>query len=171
MASADVHARLASFDEVWVANDNGPEQTVISGREFQVDAAVEELRKLTEARVLPVRTAAHTPLMNDARVAWAQVISATTFKNPTIPILLTGAPELTRSGTYAQNDLIQQLVRSVRWRESMLVLRERVGCFVDVGPGRVLAGLVESNAPDAFAVPINVLTPIDAVLDTMEVPA
>ena len=141
---------------VVTANENAPDQTVISG---DVAAVKDACAKLTAAGAkraieLPVSGAFHSPLMQEAADAFAVFLAGVTLNNAEFPVFcnVTAAPET--DGAKIKDLLVKQLVSPVRWVDSMAALAAKeVGTGVEVGPGAVLKGLVKKCQPQ-----INVLS-------------
>jgi malonyl CoA-acyl carrier protein transacylase len=140
--AAERAPELAAAHGVSVANDNSPQQVVLSGARGAlpaVAAAAEELG--LRAMALPVTGAFHSPLMAPAVPEFARALERVRMHAPRVPVLsaVTAAPfEDVRA------QLVEALTMPVRWRETMLALHELgVERFVEVGPGRVLTGLVK----------------------------
>jgi [acyl-carrier-protein] S-malonyltransferase len=129
---------------VVTANENTPDQTVISGETAAVKEAGEKLKAGGAKKVvpLPVSGAFHSPLMQEAADAMAQVLLPVQFNAPKCPVIanVTARPE-TDAGLL-KDLLVKQLVSPVRWVESMLAVAAcGCGTAVEAGPGSVLRGL------------------------------
>ena len=140
--SRDVRA-LADRLGLVVANDNAPGQLVLSGSVDALDAAEEVARDETGARArrLDVTGAFHSPLMQPAAARLRAALESTPVSAMEIPVYSNGsaAPFVDVRGELAEN-----LLRPVRWRETLLALRTAgVDRFVELGPGAVLTGLVK----------------------------
>lgn len=144
--------RICSAEgDVWVSNFNSPKQTVISGRDRGLAAAAKRCLEAGAARVvrLQVPVAAHCPLMQPARDRFAAALAEVTMAAPVCPVYCDadGAP-------HTQPDEIkEQLVRAitapVRFTDAVRRMRsDGVTHCVEVGPGRVLRGLVRQIDPD-----------------------
>jgi [acyl-carrier-protein] S-malonyltransferase len=133
---------LADAHGLTVANDNSPEQTVLSGDADAIDA-VAEIARDDGLRVkrLAIRGAFHTPAMASARRELERALAETEFAPARLPVFscVTAAPL-----TDPRRALAAGLTSPVRWRETMLTLRDwGTRRFVEVGPGRVLTSLVK----------------------------
>ena len=143
---AVVEEVCASIDGIVVAaNYNCPGQLVISGEISAIDKACELLTEKGARRALklPVGGAFHSPLMEPAREELAAAIEATTFSEPTCPVYQNVAAKAVTSPTEIKENLISQLTAPVRWTQSIQAMVADGGTeFVEVGPGKVLQGLM-----------------------------
>jgi [acyl-carrier-protein] S-malonyltransferase len=135
---------------------------VIGGTPDGVDAASEQARQLGVRKVVPLNVggAFHTPLMAHARAVFEPVLAATAFSSPSAPVVsnVDGEPHTDPADWPTQ--LADHLVSPVRWRSSMLTLdRLGVDSLVELGPGKVLAGLARRTVPNVAV--RNVSTPQD----------
>jgi [acyl-carrier-protein] S-malonyltransferase len=142
-ANAAEQAReVADAHGLAVANDNSPQQVVLSGARDALPAAKATAEQLgLRAMILPVTGAFHSPMMASAAPAFAAALAGVEVHpgHGTVVSAVTAAPF-----EDVRRQLVQALTMPVRWRETMLALHERdVTRFVEVGPGRVLTGLVK----------------------------
>lgn len=143
-APVEVASELARRFGLTLANDNSPEQVVLSGDADAVDAACNQAKVegLRAAR-LRVSGAFHSPAMGTVAPALEQALGAIDLQEPGVPVFsgVTAAPF-----DDVRTRLVEGLTSPVRWREIMLSLHERgVTRFLEVGPGRVLTGLVRKT--------------------------
>jgi [acyl-carrier-protein] S-malonyltransferase len=127
------------------ANLNSPEQTVISGNADAVKRAVEIASQLGAKRavILPVSAPFHCALMMPAQEKLEKVLRATQFSTLRVPLVTNVDADTETSGDEARDALIRQVTMPVRWEESVReLIDEGVNTFVEVGPGRVLSGLL-----------------------------
>jgi len=142
---ADACKRAAEGGVCSAANLNSPEQTVISGDAAAVKRAVEIASQLGAKRavMLPVSAPFHSALMLPAQEKLEKDLRATTFAAPHVPVVTNVDADTIETGDEARDALIRQVSMPVRWEESMrLLLDEGVTTFIEVGPGRVLTGLM-----------------------------
>ena len=142
---AGICRQAADGQVVAPANLNSPEQTVISGHAEAVKRAVElaSAGGAKRAVILPVSAPFHSSLMQPAAVRLETDLRATEFHTLRIPLVNNVDAELTTSGEEAREALIRQVTLPVRWEESIRELIDQgVNTFVEVGPGRVLTGLL-----------------------------
>jgi len=141
----DACKRAAEGEICAPANLNSPEQTVISGHAGAVKRAVEIASQLGAKRsmVLAVSAPFHSALMMPAQEKLEQDMAATPFAELQVPLVTNVDADTIRNGEEARSALVRQVSMPVRWEESMrLLLDEGVNTFVEVGPGRVLTGLM-----------------------------
>ena len=141
----DACKRAAEGEICSPANLNSPEQTVISGHAGAVKRAVEIASQLGAKRsmVLPVSAPFHSALMMPAQEKLEKDLNAAEFADLQVPLVTNVDADSIRQGEEARSALIRQVTMPVRWEESMrMLLDEGVNTFVEVGPGRVLTGLM-----------------------------
>lgn len=128
------------------ANYNCPGQLVISGELAAVERACETLKQrgAKRAMILPVGGAFHSPLMEPAREELAQVIAETSFHKPTCPIYQNVTTTAIIDPEIIKQNLIAQLTAPVKWTQSVQqMIEDGATEFIEVGPGKVLQGLVK----------------------------
>jgi [acyl-carrier-protein] S-malonyltransferase len=143
------------YGSVTVANRNSPGQIVISGDRAAVEAAVAGIKELSARRgiVLPVSVAAHSSLMAEAATGMKRVLAPIAFSNPTSPLLANADATPITSGEVARGELIEHLTRGVDWVAAVgRMSADGVTIFVEVGPGKVLTGLIKRIAPQAISI-------------------
>ena len=142
---AGICRQAANGEVVAPANLNSPEQTVISGHAGAVRRAVEMASAggAKRAVILPVSAPFHSSLMQPAAQRLEADLRATAFQPLRVPLVNNADAEITTSGEEARESLIRQVTLPVRWEESVRELIDHgVNTFVEVGPGRVLTGLL-----------------------------
>lgn len=143
----------ASIDGVVVAaNYNCPGQLVISGETKAVERACEALKEAGAKRalLLPVGGAFHSPMMEPAREELAAAIEATTFSTPTCPVYQNVTANAVSDAETIKKNLIIQLTAPVRWTQSVQqMIADGATSFTEVGPGKVLVGLIKKINKDA----------------------
>ena len=156
MSLADVEASCAeaaaSTGKIVVpANFNGPGQIVIAGHAEAVEAALEaaKARGGRKALKLPVSAPFHSPLMEPAKTHMEPILRGLVFHAPICP-LVNNVDAATVSDPEALRDgLVRQIPGAVRWQATLeLLLDEGVTTFIELGPGKVLAGLVKRQAKE-----------------------
>jgi [acyl-carrier-protein] S-malonyltransferase len=143
-----LEAQLRETADVVLANDNHADQVVISGATAAVDALLPKL-KFKRSLPLKVSGAFHSPLMVQAAADFDEVLKAVVFQTTEIPVLANVEPTPATDASELQSRLAKQMIGPVRWREICLMLREMgVEQVVEVGPGKVLTGLVKRTCPE-----------------------
>jgi [acyl-carrier-protein] S-malonyltransferase len=129
-----------------IANINCPGQIVISGAKDDLAKAVELVKEKGASRAIPLQVsgAFHTALMQPAVDGMAEIMATLNFNNPNVPIIgNTTARPLTTAGA-VKEELLNQLCNCVQWQRSVeYMVNDGVSTFVEIGPGRVLAGLIK----------------------------
>ncbi|QSB26665.1 ACP S-malonyltransferase [Flavobacterium sp. CLA17] len=157
LADNVVEEVCASIDGVVVAaNYNCPGQLVISGETTAVEKACEAMKAAGAKRalILPVGGAFHSPMMEPAREELAAAIEATTFSAPICPVYQNVTASAVSDANEIKKNLIIQLTAPVKWTQSVQqMIADGATLFTEVGPGKVLAGLI--NKIDKEAVTAN----------------
>ena len=146
LADNIVEEVCASIDGVVVAaNYNCPGQLVISGETTAVEKACEAMKAAGAKRalILPVGGAFHSPMMEPAREELAAAIEATTFSAPICPVYQNVTANAVSEADEIKKNLIIQLTAPVKWTQSVQqMIADGATLFTEVGPGKVLAGLI-----------------------------
>jgi [acyl-carrier-protein] S-malonyltransferase len=152
-----------------VANRNSPGQVVVSGERLAVEAALGIARELGAKRAieLPVSVAAHSPLMAEAADGMRAALAAVPFADPAAALVANRDARPLTTGDAARGELVEHLTAGVDWVRAVETMAAAgVTTFIEIGPGRVLTGLIKRiapgveafhtdapNAPDGLAVP------------------
>jgi [acyl-carrier-protein] S-malonyltransferase len=157
-----------------VANRNAPGQIVVSGERAAIEAGAEIAKELGARRaiVLPVSVAAHSPLMAEAAEGMRVALAEVEFHDPTTTLLANadGHPITTADG--ARAELVEHLTAGVDWIGAVRQMTDAgITTFIEVGPGKVLTGLIKRIAPDAEVVPADDPAAHDRLLDLAAVTA
>jgi [acyl-carrier-protein] S-malonyltransferase len=142
------------FGSLTVANRNAPGQVVISGDKAAVEAAAAGARDLGARRaiVLPVSVAAHSSLMAEAAEGMTRVLAPIAFSDPAVALLSNADARPIATAADARGELIEHLTRGVDWVSAVQrMTADGVTTFVEIGPGKVLTGLIKRIAPEATA--------------------
>ncbi|MCG3164242.1 MAG: Malonyl CoA-acyl carrier protein transacylase [Acidobacteria bacterium] len=134
------------------ANFNSPSQIVIAGHKEAVERAVEECKARGAKRAMMLKVSApfHSALMRPAQEKMIEPLNAATFNDLSYPIINNVDAAIVTSGSQSRDALIRQIPAPVRWTDIVMRLfAEGVETFVEVGPGKVLIGLVKAMAKDA----------------------
>ena len=137
---------------VVAANYNCPGQLVISGETTAVEAACEKLKEAGAKRalLLPVGGGFHSPMMEPARTELAAAIEATIFNTPSCPVYQNVTASAVSDPATIKENLIVQLTAPVKWTQSVQqMVADGATSFTEVGPGKVLTGLIKKIDKDA----------------------
>jgi len=139
-------AEVCRQTDTRIANINCPGQIVISGAKDKLAKAMEMVKEKGAHRAIPLQVsgAFHTPLMQPAVDGMAEIMATLKFNNPTVPIIgNTTAKPLATAGE-VKEELLAQLCNCVQWQRSVeYMVNNGVSNFIEIGPGRVLAGLIK----------------------------
>ncbi|HXW25440.1 MAG TPA: ACP S-malonyltransferase [Xanthobacteraceae bacterium] len=161
-AAAAVAAEAAQGQVCQAANDNGGGQVVVSGDKAAVERAVElaKARGAKRAMMLAVSAPFHCALMQPAADAMARALARTDVRATAVPLVANVLARPVADAGEIVRCLIAQVTGTVRWRESVAFMAGAgVKTFYEVGPGKVLSGLVKRIADGAVGVPVG--TPDD----------
>jgi [acyl-carrier-protein] S-malonyltransferase len=139
-----------------IANRNSPGQVVVSGERSAVEASLAIARELGARRAieLPVSVAAHSPLMADAAEGMRSRLADVRFDDPKPPLLANADARPLTTGEECRAELVDHLTTGVDWVAAIeRMVAEGVDTFVEIGPGRVLCGLIKRISPDVEAIP------------------
>jgi [acyl-carrier-protein] S-malonyltransferase len=157
-----------------VANRNAPGQVVVSGDRAAIEAGSELAKGLGAKRaiVLPVSVAAHSPLMAEAADGMRAALADIPFRDPSATLLTNADARPITTGEGARSELVEHLTAGVDWVAAVQRMTESgVTTFVEVGPGKVLTGLIKRIAPDAEIVAADDPASHDRLLDLAAVAA
>jgi [acyl-carrier-protein] S-malonyltransferase len=131
--------------ECYVANDNSNGQLVVSGTLNSLDLMMVDLKKHNIKNIkLPVSAPFHCKLMNNATKIMQTEIQSCDFKNPTNTLISNVTSLEVNEISLLKELLIKQIESRVRWRESVnFMLEKEITQFIEIGPGKVLSGLIK----------------------------
>lgn len=153
-----------------VANDNCPGQVVISGHKEAVEAAMAlaQQKGAKRALLLPVSAPFHCVLMQPAADVMAEALVATQMKNPALAIVSNVTAAGFKDAAVIPGLLTQQITGMVRWRESVLWMKEQgVGEMIELGAGKVLSGLVRRIDKDISSESIETPEQIEVLINRL----
>ena len=156
-------AEVCSEMGTWIANINCPGQLVISGAKENLTkaTALSEARGASRTIPLQVSGAFHTLLMQPAVDGMAEIITNLSFQQPVIPIIANTTAQPLTTAEQVKAELLGQLHNSVQWQRSIeYMVNNGVSTFIEVGPGRVLTGLIKRINKDVKTVNIGDVTAI-----------
>lgn len=128
-----------------IANINCPGQLAISGPTSNIAKASEMAKAKGAARVVPLQVsgAFHSPLMQPAVEGMQSVLSKVSFRDPQVPVIANVTAEPLTDGTQIKGELLKQLTTPVQWQRSVeYMVSKSAKTFYEIGPGKVLAGLI-----------------------------
>ncbi|PZO22071.1 MAG: [acyl-carrier-protein] S-malonyltransferase [Leptolyngbya foveolarum] len=141
----ELDAKLAETDGVVLANDNNPMQVVISGTPEAVETVMNGVKAKRTVK-LKVGGAFHSPLMADAAQEFESVLAEVVFADAQVPVMSNVDPQPETAAAALKSRLTAQMTGSVRWREISLSLPEHeIDTVVEMGPGKVLTGLIKKT--------------------------
>lgn len=146
-----IAAVCAEVGNVWPANFNSPGQIVISGKKEAVAAAGEKLKAVGVKKIIPLQVSApfHCPLMQSAADKLAKVLDNIQIKDASSPVVANVLAQPVTSGDELRRLLVKQVTSPVLWEDSVRrMVADGVSRFVEVGPGKVLTGLIKKIDPN-----------------------
>lgn len=147
---AKLEQLIQDTPDVVMANDNSSAQVVISGTVEATEALLSQVKAKRIVR-LNVSGAFHSPLMAQAAAEFQQVLESVPFNSAQVPVLSNVEPIPAVEADVLKDRLIRQMTGSVRWREISLQLPlEGISRVVEIGPGKVLTGLIKRTCPDVI---------------------
>jgi [acyl-carrier-protein] S-malonyltransferase len=166
-AAREIAAGTTGHGVCVVANDNCPGQIVVSGHRAAVERAVELAAERGGRRsiMLPVSAPFHCPLMAPAAEVMEGALAEILLQPPRVPVVanVTAAP--TSDPKEIRELLVEQVIRMVRWRETVLLFKEReVEEIVEIGAGRILAGLVKRIDRELPASSVGTAVEVEALM-------
>jgi [acyl-carrier-protein] S-malonyltransferase len=167
----DAVKSLAAEAGVDVANFNAPGQIVLSGTVAGIETAVEKARDhgIRRAIKLNVAGAYHSRLMQSAQDQLATELAGVSMQSPAIPVVCNFGASVVSDPAEIRSMLEKQVTGSVRWTESIRLLIEKGHrTFIELGPGKVLAGLVAKIDKDAIVHSVEDLASLEAVSEGLQ---
>ena len=166
----DAVKALAEECGVDVANFNAPGQIVLSGAVEGIDQAVEKAKEkgIRRAVKLAVAGAYHSRLMQSAQDQLAAELADTTIQTPRIPVVCNFGASVADDPAVIREMLEKQVTGSVRWTESIeLLVSQGHTRFIELGPGKVIAGLVGKISKEASIISVEDLASLDAAAESL----
>lgn len=152
---------------VSIANDNCPGQIVITGEENAVAAASAKLQEAGAKRCIPLKVSGpfHSALLRGAGEKLAAELENVKVNTPEIPYICNVEADYVTESTNVKDLLARQVSGTVRWRETMeKMLADGVDTFIEVGPGKTLAGFLKKMSRDVKVMNVETVDNLDAVL-------
>ncbi len=155
---------------VQVANLNAPGQTVIAGASDAVKRAVELAKAKGAKRALPLPVSApfHCALMVPAAARLEAVLRTVRIRDLTVPLVTNVDADVLTEGTRVADALVRQVTAPVRWEEGVArLVKEGTETFIEIGPGKVLSGLIRRIAPEVRVLNVEDRASLDATLKAL----
>jgi [acyl-carrier-protein] S-malonyltransferase len=155
---------------VEVANLNAPEQVVIAGDRAAVERATGIAKAKGAKRIVPLPVSApfHCRLMRPAAERLREVLATVRFRDLRMPCVTNVDAAAVRTAAEVADALVRQVAAPIRWVAGVeRLLREGVDTFVEVGPGKVLTGLIRRIAPAARTLPVEDLSGLEAAVSAL----
>lgn len=172
LSAIEEACRQASADQVCsVANSNSPSQVVIAGNAEAVDRAIELLKGVAK-RVIKLNVSApfHCALMKSAQDELAADLERLSFSEPRVPVVTNVDAKIVTAPDVLRESLLRQVSAPVRWLESMQLLLERdVETFIEIGPGKVLSGLMRQTNRDVKCLNVEDAASLEAAMAALAV--
>ncbi len=172
MAADDLLALCTELSDdriVVPANYNAPNQIVVAGDREAVERVKEIAPTRGAKRVIELAVSApfHSPLMQPATEEMRSVLAEIDFSEPSFPVLCNVNAEVVGSGASARENLVEQIASPVRWVETMQKMEHEHACRcgVEVGPGRVLAGLARKICDELSVIGFSESTHLDQTIE------
>ena len=150
-----------------IANDNAPGQIIVSGNVETIDELKKILKENKKKCIsLPVSAPFHCSLMNSAAIKMRDKIDNTNFIKPEYELVSNVTSLPTNNPDEIKKLLVKQICSKVRWRESMLFMKEkRINNFIEIGPGKVLTSLAKRILPNTKCFSINSIDDIKELIN------
>lgn len=155
--------------QVSIANDNSFGQIVISGHKQAVEKAIELAKEKGGKRsvILPVSAPFHCSLMQPAADKMKEALAGVKINSPILPLVANVVAKAVTDPDKIREYLVQQVTGQVRWRESVLYMKnQNITKLIELGAGKVLAGLTKRIDKDLAAIPIGTLAEIEEFVKT-----
>ncbi|MEE8598703.1 MAG: ACP S-malonyltransferase, partial [Dehalococcoidales bacterium] len=139
-------AEVCAKTNTRIANINCPGQLVISGAKENLTRAADLANSRGAYRTIPlaVSGAFHTPLMQSAVDGIAEILATLSFNDPAVPIIANTTAQPLTTAELVKEELLGQLCHCVQWQPSIeYMVNDEVSTFIEIGPGRVLTGLIK----------------------------
>jgi len=150
-------AEVCRQTDTLIANINCPGQLVISGARGKLTQAADLIRAKGAYRTIPLEVsgAFHTPLMQPAVDGMTEIITSLSFHEPSIPIIGNTTAQPLTTAESVKAELLKQLCNCIQWQRSIeYMISEGVATFIEIGPGKVLTGLIRRINKDVKTINI-----------------
>ncbi len=149
----DIIEELSKEGVIQFANFNSPQQTIITGEKELLDKAIPLIKERGAKRVIPLKVsgAFHSPLMKEGANKLTKIIDNIEFKDTTLPVLSCATGKLINKGEEIKENLKKQMTSPVYWVKGIEEIEKQLHpeMYIEIGPGKVLTGLVKKIIKDA----------------------
>ena len=169
MAAEKIEEGLKDIPDVWIANYNCPGQSVISGKKEAVQLACEKLKEAGAKRTVMLNVSGpfHSGMLAEAGEKLGEFLENVEISDPQIPYVANVTASYVTDKAEVKSLLARQVSSSVRWEQSVrAMLADGVDTFVEIGPGKTLAGFMRKITRDAKVVNIETLQDVRALKES-----
>lgn len=160
-----------AMEGVWIANYNCPGQIVISGEKAAVEEACEKLKAAGAKRAVMLNVSGpfHSGMLADAGERLGEVLSQVELHEPQIPYVANVTAQYVKSAAEVKELLTRQVSSSVRWQQSVeAMIADGVDTFIEIGPGKTLAGFMRKISRDVKTLNVEKLEDISKVAEALK---
>ena len=169
--AAAIEEVTGAMEGVWIANYNCPGQIVISGEKAAVEEACEKLKAAGAKRAVMLNVSGpfHSGMLTAAGEKLGQVLSQVELHEPQIPYVANVTAQYVKSAGEVKELLTRQVSSSVRWQQSVeAMIGDGVDTFIEIGPGKTLAGFMRKISRDVKTLNVEKLEDIGKVAETLK---
>ncbi len=169
--AAAIEAVTGAMEGVWIANYNCPGQIVISGKKAAVEEACEKLKAAGAKRALLLNVSGpfHSGMLTVAGEKLAQVLADVEIHTPRIPYVANVNAQFVTTAEPVKDLLTRQVSSSVRWQQSVeAMINDGVDTFIEIGPGRTLAGFMKKISKEVKTMNVEKLVDIEKVAEALK---
>lgn len=169
--AAAIEAVTGAMEGVWIANYNCPGQIVISGKKAAVEEACEKLKAAGAKRALLLNVSGpfHSGMLTVAGEKLAQVLADVEIHTPRIPYVANVNAQFVTTAEPVKDLLTRQVSSSVRWQQSVeAMINDGVDTFIEIGPGRTLAGFMKKISKEVKTMNVEKLEDIEKVVEALK---
>ena len=169
--AAAIEAVTGAMEGVWIANYNCPGQIVISGKKAAVEEACEKLKAAGAKRALLLNVSGpfHSGRLTVAGEKLAQVLADVEIHTPRIPYVANVNAQFVTTAEPVKDLLTRQVSSSVRWQQSVeAMINDGVDTFIEIGPGRTLAGFMKKISKEVKTMNVEKLEDIEKVVEALK---
>ena len=169
--AAAIEEVTGAMEGVWIANYNCPGQIVISGEKAAVEEACEKLKAAGAKRAVMLNVSGpfHSGMLADAGEKLGEVLSQVELHEPQIPYVANVTAQYVKSAAEVKELLTRQVSSSVRWQQSVeAMIADGVDTFIEIGPGKTLAGFMSKISRDVKTLNVEKLEDIGKVAEALK---